>query len=74
MDPSKLVEFTKGTLLPNVAKRFAENVLNNKMPKGLKKYMELKLFPQVHMKVGHGISLNSARHWLQKEGFKFISH
>ena len=74
MDPSKLVEFTKGTLLPDVAKRFAENVLNNEMPKGLKKYMELKLFPWVHMKVGHGISLNSARRWLQKEGFKFISH
>ena len=53
--------------IPDVAKRFVENVLNNKMPKGLKKYMELELFPQVHMKVGHGISLNSACRWLQKE-------
>jgi hypothetical protein len=47
---------------------------NNEMLKGLKKYMELELFPRVHMKVGRGISLNSARCWLQKEGFKFISH
>jgi hypothetical protein len=74
VDPSKLVDFTKGTLLPDVAKKFAENALNNEMPKGLKKYMELELFPRVHMKVGRGISLNSARRWLRKEGFKFISH
>jgi hypothetical protein len=68
------MEFTKGTLLPDTAKTFAENVLNNEMPKGLKKYMKLELFPRVHMKVGQGISLNSARCWLRKEGFKFISH
>jgi hypothetical protein len=74
VDPSKLMEFTKGTLLPDAAKTFAENVLNNEMLKGLKKYMELELFPRVHMKVGRGISLNSARCWLRKEGFKFISH
>lgn len=69
MDPAKLVEFTKGTLLPDMAKKFAENALNNEMPKGLKRYMELELFPQIHMKVGQGISINSAHHWLQKEGF-----
>lgn len=74
VDPEKLVEFTKGTLLPDMAKKFAENVLNNEMPKGLKRYMELELFPRIHMKVGQGISLHSARRWLQKAGFKFISH
>jgi hypothetical protein len=31
-----MVEFMKGTLLPDLAKRFAENTLNNEMPKGLK--------------------------------------
>jgi hypothetical protein len=69
-----MVEFMKGTLLPDLAKRFAENTLNNEMPKGLKWYMELELFPRIHMKVGQGISLHSTCHWLQKEGFKFISH
>ena len=74
VDPAKLVDFTKGTLLPDLAKKYAEDVLNNEMPKGLKRYMELELFPQIHMKVGRGISLHSARRWLHKEGFKFISH
>jgi hypothetical protein len=72
VDPEKLVEFTKGTLLPDLAKRFAENTLNNEMPMGLKQYMELELFPWIHMKVGQGISLHSACRSLQKEGFKFI--
>jgi len=36
MDPLKLAEFTKGTLLPDAAKKFAENALNDKRPKGLK--------------------------------------
>ena len=44
------------------------------MPQGLKKYMELKLFPRIHMKVGKGISLSTARRWLQCKGFKYTAH
>jgi len=36
--------------------------------------MELELFSCIHLKVGQGISLGTARHWLRKEGFKFISY
>lgn len=44
------------------------------MPRGLKQYMEVELFPQIHLKVGRGISLNTARCWLHLEGFQYISH
>lgn len=44
------------------------------MPQGLKQYMELELFPRIHIKVGKGISVSTARQWLQREGFKFTLH
>jgi hypothetical protein len=44
------------------------------MPQGLKKYMELKLFPCIHMKVGKGILLSTTCQWLQCEGFKYTAH
>jgi len=44
------------------------------MPLGLKKYMEVELFPHVHLRVGCGISLSTACHWLHLGGFCFISH
>ena len=36
--------------------------------------MDLKLFPQIHLKVGHGISLAIACCWLHSEGFKYTTH
>ncbi|KIM76951.1 hypothetical protein PILCRDRAFT_26353, partial [Piloderma croceum F 1598] len=33
-----------------------------------------ELFPQIHLRVGCGISLATARRWLHKEGFKYIHH
>jgi len=44
------------------------------MPQGLKKYMELELFPHIHMKFGKGISLSTACQWLQCKGFKYTVH
>jgi hypothetical protein len=41
------------------------------MPQGLKKYIEIELFPHIHMKVGKGISISTAHWWLQQEGFKY---
>jgi hypothetical protein len=36
--------------------------------------MEYELFPQIHLKVGQGISLSMACWWMYKEEFQFISH
>jgi hypothetical protein len=51
-----------------------EHVMQNEMPHGLKRYMEMELFPRIHLWVGCGISLPTARRWLHKEGFKYINH
>ena len=32
------------------------------------------LFPHIHLKVGKGILLATARRWLHREGFQYISY
>jgi len=36
--------------------------------------LELELFPRIHLKVGRGVSLRTARRWLRHEGFHYSSH
>jgi hypothetical protein len=74
MNPGKLAEFAKGNMLPAAADKYLRDVVQSEMPKGLKKYMELELFPRIQMKVGKGISLSTAWRWLWKEGFWYISY
>ncbi|PCH34831.1 hypothetical protein WOLCODRAFT_79044 [Wolfiporia cocos MD-104 SS10] len=70
MNLEKLAEFTKGTMTPAIAQEYLKEIVHREMPEGLKKYMELELFPQIHMKVGQGISLRTARDWLPHDGKK----
>ncbi|KAI0354345.1 hypothetical protein OH77DRAFT_1387414, partial [Trametes cingulata] len=42
--------------------------------RGLKLYMELDLFPRIHLKVTRGISMRTARRWLHQEGFRYTMH
>jgi len=74
MDPEKLAEFTQNKLIPDAAERFICQVVNVEMPNSLKRYLELKLFPWVTLKVGKGISLCTAQQWLHREGFKYTAH
>ena len=74
MDPAKLTKFTKNELLPDAAAKYLQHITREEMPKGLKKYMEIKLFPRIHLKVGWGISLSTACRWLHLEGFRYMSH
>ena len=71
---AKLVEFTKNKMIPEAAKKYGEHIVNEEMPRGLKRYMELELFPRIHLKVGKGVSLETARQFLRKEGFQFMEH
>jgi len=50
------------------------DLVGEEMPLALKNYLELELFPRVHLKVGRGISLPTACRWLHREGFQYISH
>ena len=74
MDPQKLSDFTKNKLLPDEAKKYLHHIVEKEMPAGLKRYLEIELFPRVRMKVGKGISLQTARRWLHKEGFQYTAH
>lgn len=74
MDPVKLNKFTKNKLVPQAADKYLRHLVDNEMPQGLKKYMEVELFPRIHLKAGHGISLVTARRWLHSEGFKYTTH
>jgi hypothetical protein len=47
MNPGKLAEFAKGNMLPAAADKYLRDVVQSEMPKGLKKYMDLELFPRI---------------------------
>lgn len=74
MDPSKLNQFTQNKLVPQAADKYLLHLVQDEMPRGLKKYMDLELFPRIHLKVGRGILLATARRWLHAEGFKYTTH
>lgn len=69
MDPSKLAQFTSNKLVSTAADQYLHHIIHEEMPHGLKKYVELELFPRIHLRVGHGISLSTADRWLHLEGF-----
>ncbi|KIK18907.1 hypothetical protein PISMIDRAFT_54765, partial [Pisolithus microcarpus 441] len=72
VNPGKLVKFTANEMLPREAEPYLQNLVDNEMPLALKKYLELELFPRIHLKVGHGISLPTARRWLRHEGKNWV--
>jgi hypothetical protein len=74
MDPEKLSKFSQDRLVPKAAEQYLQHITHNEMPRGLKRYMEYELFPWIHLRVGHGISLATARRWLHNKGFKYIHH
>ncbi|KAG1850739.1 hypothetical protein C8R48DRAFT_750082 [Suillus tomentosus] len=67
VNPEKLAQFSKDKLIPSEAEKYLHALVDDEMPCGLKKYLELELFPRIHLKVGRGISLATARRWLQRE-------
>jgi hypothetical protein len=74
MNPQKLSNFMKNKLLPDESKKYLHHIVKVEMPTGLKKYLELELFPCIQIKVSRGISLHTACCWLHKKGFKYTVH
>ncbi|KIJ26809.1 hypothetical protein M422DRAFT_272091 [Sphaerobolus stellatus SS14] len=74
MDPVKLVNFTKNSMIPAAADKYVHHIVKHEMPAGLKKYMELELFPHIHLKAKKGVSLTTAQEFLWKEGFQYTEH
>ncbi|KAG0692791.1 hypothetical protein DFH29DRAFT_817140 [Suillus ampliporus] len=69
VNPEKLIQLSQDKLIPAEATKYTQNLVEEEMPWGLKKYMELEIFPHNHLKVGRGISLSTAHQWLRCEGF-----
>jgi hypothetical protein len=74
LDPSKLALFTANKLVSTAADQYSHHIIHKEMCCGLKKYLELELFPQVHLQVGRRILLSTAHHQLHLEGFRYTSH
>ena len=74
MNLAKLAAFTRNELIPAEAEKYAHQIIDKEMPAGLKKYLEVELFPRIHLKVGNGICLSTARRWLHREGFRYMKY
>ncbi|KAJ7123914.1 hypothetical protein C8R46DRAFT_928093 [Mycena filopes] len=60
MNPAKLAEFSQQKMVPAAADKYLRTITEEEMPAGLKKYMEVKLFPRIAFKVGRSVSLRTA--------------
>ena len=49
-------------------------IVEKEMPRGLKKYVEVELFPQIQLSVGKGVSISTACCWLHCEGFQYMQY
>jgi hypothetical protein len=74
INPSKVVEFSQQKMIPAAADKYLRKLIDDEMPRGLKQYIEVELFPQVNQKVGKGVSLKAAQKFLRKEGFRYVEH
>ena len=59
-------------MLPVEAAKYCQQICDKEMPQELKKYIELKLFPHIYMKVRKGILMSMAHCWLQNEDVKGV--
>ncbi|KAI0351078.1 hypothetical protein OH77DRAFT_1411771, partial [Trametes cingulata] len=74
MSPAKLTEFSLGRMVPAAAEEYLRYLVRVEMPTGLQRYMEVALFPRVHLQPSKGIPLRTARCWLHHEGFRYLAH
>ena len=44
------------------------------MPHKLTEYINKTLFPRIGVKTKGGIHINSARHWMKREGFRYTTY
>ncbi|KAJ7652727.1 hypothetical protein DFH06DRAFT_1270261 [Mycena polygramma] len=72
MDPAKLVQYTESQMVTAEMKKYVQNAVNKEMPRGLKRYLEVELFPRIGYKVSRGISLATVHLWLHNHGFEYM--
>ena len=73
-DPAKLREFTSGSMVADLARRYAQQLSHEEMPNRLAEYLNETLFPRIGVKHQRSISLNTARRWMKREGFRYMAY
>ena len=74
MNLAKLAQYSKETMVTAEAEKYIQHAVHHEMPRGLRKYLEVDLFPRIQLKARKGISICTACHWLHREGFKYMEH
>jgi hypothetical protein len=74
MTPVLLAQYSAGTMAPETAKKYAQEIANREMPNGLSKYVTEEIFPRFGTKVQGGIKPCTARRWMLREGFRCMRH
>ena len=73
-NPRKFQEFVNKKMLPEEVEKYAKHIVNKEMPRGMKCYLELELFPRIQLKIGKGISLTTAWNWMHRQGFQYQTY
>ncbi|KAJ4475283.1 hypothetical protein C8J55DRAFT_536848 [Lentinula edodes] len=64
MDPQKLAQFTLGELIPKEATQYLQKIVKDEMPRGLKRYMEIELFPRIQLKMTAQANDAQVKRWV----------
>jgi len=72
--PKKLAAFHNNELLPAEAEQYIKHIVDQEMPRAMKRHLELELFPRIRMRVGKGISVSTARRWMFRHGFHYMQY
>ncbi|KAL1711796.1 hypothetical protein EV715DRAFT_214853 [Schizophyllum commune] len=72
LNPVKLRQLMKNELERDEATAYAQEIVSQEMPRGLKKYVEEVVLPRMHLKArGKGYSLAAMRRLMLREGFAY---
>ncbi|KAL1743271.1 hypothetical protein HDZ31DRAFT_41265, partial [Schizophyllum fasciatum] len=72
LNPGKLAKLMKNELERDEAVAYAQQVVSQEMPRGLKKFVEEEILPRMHQKArGKGYSLSAMRRLMLREGFAY---
>ena len=70
VDPAKIAKFTETNSIPLAAEKYIHHLVDEEMPRGLKQYMDLELFPHIQYRnIKKRISLETAHRFMHKHGF-----
>lgn len=72
--PTKLKSFMNQEMPLEAQKKYALEIANGEMPRGLAMFMEEQFFPRIGVRLKKPFSLRTARRWMRREGFRFKAH